>query len=75
MKRLNGQRTSSHGGRCVCRRKGLLDEIPRVRLIGGVIIVRTEDAKTVTRLLEEMGAEVHVRTFMLAKDDGVALGV
>ncbi len=43
-RRLYGQWTSSHGGRYVYRRKGLLDEIPHLRLIRGVSIVRTEDA-------------------------------
>lgn len=50
-----GQRTSSHDGTCVIRRKGLLDEIPYVRRIRGVVIVRTEDAGRVVRLLERMG--------------------
>ncbi len=36
VKHLYGQRTSSHGGKCVCQRKGLLDEIPHVRLIRGL---------------------------------------
>ncbi len=42
VKNLYVQRTSSHGGRYVYRRKGLLDEIPHVRLIRGVILVRME---------------------------------
>ncbi len=41
VKRLVGQRTSSHGGKYVVRRKGLLDEVPHVRLIRGVILLRT----------------------------------
>ncbi len=51
VKRLYGQRTSSHGGKYVYRRKGLLDEIPHVRLIRGVIIVRREDTGKVTRFM------------------------
>ncbi len=43
------------------QRKGLLDEIPHVRLIRGVILVRTENPRRVVALLEEMGAEVHIR--------------
>ena len=61
VKRLYGQRTSSHGGKYVYRRKGLLDEIPYVRLIRGVVILRTEDARRVTAFLEGFGAEVHAR--------------
>ena len=37
--RLVGTRTSSHGGKCVVRRKGSLDEIPHVQRIRGVGIV------------------------------------
>ena len=74
VRRLYGQRTSSHGGRYVYRRKGLLDEIPYVRLIRGVVIVRTEDAGRVTALLEGFGAEVHARTVALTKEDRTTLG-
>lgn len=73
--RLVGQRASSHGWRYAYGRKGLLDEIPHVRLIRGVIIVRTEDAETATRFLEGMGAEVHIQMSALAKEDRVAPGV
>ena len=69
VKRLRGQVTSSHGGKYVYRRKGLLDEVPHRRLIRGVVIVRTEDAGRVVRLLEELGAEVHTRRVELTRED------
>ncbi len=69
VKRLYGQRTSSHGGKYVYRRKGLLDEIPHVRLIRGVILVRVKDAERVVRFLERFGAEVHRRAVELTKVD------
>lgn len=75
VKRLYGQKTSSHGGKYVYRRKGLLDEIPHVRLIRGVILVRREDAAMATKFLEGMGAEVHVRTVAFTAGDREALGV
>ena len=74
VKKLYGQRTSSHGGRYVYRRKGLLDEIPYVRLIRGVVIVRTEDAGRVTAFLGALGAEAHCRKVVLTKDDLAILG-
>ncbi len=73
VKRLYGQRTSSHGGRYVYRRKGLLDEIPHVRLIRGVIIVRTEDAERVEKLLRASGAEVMERRVTLTTNDARSL--
>ncbi len=69
VKKLYGQRTSSHGGKYVYRRKGLLDEIPHVRLIRGVLLVRTEDANRVIELLKEFRAEVHVRSVELTRED------
>lgn len=57
------------------RRKGLLDEIPLMRLIRGVVIVRTEDAGRVTALLKEMRAEVHARRIEFSREDREALRV
>src|SRR3990170_8734849 len=73
VKRLVGQATSSHGGKYAYRRKGLLDEIPRVRLIRGMIIVRTEDAGRVVALFEVMGVEVQARRVYLVAADIDAL--
>ncbi len=73
MKRLCGPRTSSHGGKYVYRRKGLLDEIPHVRLIRGVIIVRTEDAGSVVGSLEVFDGEVYTRRVGLMRADRAAL--
>ena len=75
VKRLYGQATSSHGGRYTYRRKGLLDEVPAVRLIRGVVIVRSGDAPRVVALLEELGAEVHERAVRLTEEDRTALGL
>ena len=74
VKRRVRPRTSSHGGTCVVRRKGLLDEIPYARPIRGVVIVRNEDAGRVERFLAEMGAEVHARTIQLTRGDTDVLG-
>ena len=74
VRRLYGQRTSSHGGKYVYRRKGLLDEIPYVRLIRGVVIVRTEDAGRVIEFLKGFRAEVHARTVTLTNEDRDRLG-
>ena len=74
VKRLYGQATSSHGGRCRNRRKGLLDEIPHRRLIRGVVIVRAEDAKRVVRLLETFQADLHARKVELGREDREAPG-
>jgi len=75
VKRPVGQAASSHGGRYAYRRKGLLDEIPHMRLIRGVVIVRTEDAERVVALLEALGAEVHSRVVGLTGDDLKAMGL
>ena len=75
VKRLYGQNTSSQGGKYRYRRKGLLDEIPSVRLIRGVIIVEKRYMKKILELLEQFDAEVHVREVVLIRKDLKELGV
>jgi len=75
VKRLYGQSTSSQGGKYRYRRKGLLDEIPSIRLIRGVIIVERRNQKKILELLEEFDAEVYVREVVLIRKDLKALGV
>jgi hypothetical protein len=75
VKRLYGQSTSSQGGKYRYRRKGLLDEIPSVRLIRGVIIVEKKNKKKILELLEEFDAEVYVREVVLIRKDLKELGV
>ncbi len=73
VKKLYGQKTSSHKGKYHYRRKGLLDEIPAHRLIRGVIIVREEDREAVVSFLEGYDTEVFIRRVELAPDDVTVL--
>ena len=73
VKKLYGQKTSSHKGRYSYRRKGLLDEIPSHRLIRGVLIVRPEDKDKVLSLLASFDAEIYVRDVVLVSEDLKAL--
>lgn len=75
VKRLYGQNTSSQGGKYRYRRKGLLDDIPSVRLIRGVIIVEKKNKKKIVELLEEFDAEVYVREVVLIRKDLKELGI
>ncbi len=68
-KRLYGQRTSSHEGRYTYWRKGLLEDIPYVKLIRGVMIVREEDSERVIRFLRGCDANVHTRQVILTPED------
>jgi len=70
-----GQDTSSHGGKYRHHKKGLLEDIPHVKLIRSVIIVSTRDVDKVIRFLREFNAEVHVREVTLTPEDRGALQV
>jgi hypothetical protein len=70
-----GQDTSSHGGKYRHHKKGLLEEIPHVKLIRSVIIVSTRDAKETIKFLREFNAEVHVRDVILTPEDRKILQV
>ena len=56
-KKFYGQNTSSHGGKYQYRRHGLLDNIPHIKLIGGVILVEKDFAEKVICFLKEYNAE------------------
>jgi len=50
-------------------REGLLDEIPCIRVIRSVFIVRNEDRDEVLRLLDMYDAKYFVREVILEKQD------
>jgi len=66
-KQFYGQYTMTRGKRY--RRRGLLDEIPHVKLIRGVIVVSTRDTKEVIKFLRKFNAEIHVRKVELTLKD------
>ncbi len=72
-KKFYGQETSSHGGQYHYRRKGLLDNILHVKLIGGVIIVSSENAEKVMQFLRDYDAEFFVREVILLPEDETIL--
>ncbi|MCZ7406675.1 MAG: hypothetical protein O8C67_17345 [Candidatus Methanoperedens sp.] len=72
-KKFYGQETSSHGGKYHYRRKGLLDGIPHIKLIRGVIIVSIDHTDRVVEFLREYNAEFYVRDVMLLPEDEVIL--
>lgn len=69
--KLYGQDTKSRGYRI--RRKGLLDGIPHVRLVRGVVVIREKDAQAVRKLLTELGCEIHERSVELTPADEAQL--
>ena len=73
VKKFYGQETTSHGGRYRYRRRGLLDEIPHVKLGRGVLIVRREDLGKVTSLLGNFEATFAIRDVVLTQNDRQAL--
>lgn len=68
-KKFYGQNTSSGGGKYHYRRKGLLDNIPFIKLIGGVIIVSNENADKLIQFLKDYDAEFFVRDVILLPED------
>ena len=74
-KKFYGQDTSSHGGKYHYRRQGLLDNIPHIKLIGGVIIVTKDSAGKLIDFLREYEAEFYVRDVILLPEDEIILGI
>jgi hypothetical protein len=72
-KKFYGQNTSSHGGKYQYRRHGLLDNIPHIKFIGGVIIVTKDSAEKVIDFLKEYNSEYYIREVILLGEDEVVL--
>jgi hypothetical protein len=64
----------SCSGRYTYKRKGLMGDIPHVKLVRSVFIVRKDDSKKVADFLEKNGATVYVRDVILTPEDKKALG-
>jgi len=67
--KLYGQNTRTHHGKYTYHKRGLLEDIPHIRLIRGVIIVRRQDAPRVEAFLKEYKAEYYIRTIELEPSD------
>lgn len=63
--RLYGGGTTSWAGKYQYHRRGVLDEVPHVRLYWGVIIVRSEDRGKLELWLRGEDAEVTTRRVVL----------
>lgn len=73
--KLYGQDTRTHHGKYTYHKRGLLEEIPHIRLIRGVIILRRQDAPRVEAFLKEYNAEYYIRTIELESNDQKKLGL
>lgn len=72
-KKFYGQNTSTHKGKYQYRRKGLLDEMPNIKLIRGVIIIPKKYTNRIIKFLQEYNAEIHARTIILTAQDRKSL--
>lgn len=72
-RRFYGYLDRSNRGKYSYRRPGFIDGIPHVRIIRGVVLVRTGDAGEVIRFLKRFGAEIYAWTVVLRNEDEKAL--
>ena len=64
-----GANTSSMGGRYRYRRRGLLDDIPHVRLYWGTVLILERDFKHLRKLFKVYSAEYEIREVKPLKKD------
>ena len=64
-----GQDSSSHRGKYLYHRRGLLDSVPYRKLARGVIVLREDDLDVVVDFLSDYTRDIHVRKIELSKDD------
>ena len=74
-KALHGQKISTHHGKYVYRKRGILDDIPYRKLIRGAFIIQNKDKKQITDFLDRFYAEYYVRVIKLTEDDCEIMGL
>lgn len=74
-KALYGQTTSSHHGKYVYRKRGILDDIPYHKLIRGVFVIQDKDKKMVIDFFERLSAKYYARVVELTKEDCEIMGL
>jgi hypothetical protein len=72
-KALLGYLDHSCGGRYRYARAGLMSNIPHVKLVRSMFIIKKEDYKKVVDFLEKNGATIHMRDVTLTSSDKKAL--
>ncbi|PIZ53971.1 hypothetical protein COY26_00405 [Candidatus Woesearchaeota archaeon CG_4_10_14_0_2_um_filter_33_10] len=66
---LYGYKDYSNNGKYTYSRKGLLDDIPHVKLIRGLIIMDKKDSNKIIDFMNKSKVEFYVRTVVLTKED------
>ena len=74
-KALYGKKTSTHHGKYVYRKRGILDDIPYRKLIRGVFVIQDKDIKRIIDFLERFSAEYYVRVVELTEEDCEIMGL
>jgi len=64
-----GYRDFSNKGRYTYERDGLISDVPHVKLIRSVIIVRNEDCDRIVEFLRKNNATVFMKKVILSKED------
>ncbi len=59
----------SHNYRYQYKRKGFIENIPHIKLLRGVIIVKKEDANEIILFLKSYNAEIFEREIILLSED------
>lgn len=73
VQKFYGQDTTNHKGKYRHHRRGLLEDIPHIKLVRGVIILKKADLEKVLKFLNEYNAEIYTRDVILTPEDEKAL--
>ncbi len=68
-RRIYGESTTSWGGRYQYRRRGILDDVPHVRLYWGAVLLRREDAGRFVAAVRQNHGVAVTRTVRLTEAD------
>ena len=69
-RKLLGRTVKTHKGKYTHHVKGLLDDIPHIRIGRGILIINKTDEANVSNFLKEQGVEdMFIRDIILTKED------
>jgi len=69
LRELAGHNDKSNHGKYTYRKRGILDEIPHIKLVRSVIVVSSNKSTQIINLIKKYGINAYIRDILLTEDD------
>ncbi len=69
LRELAGHNDKSNYGKYTYRKRGILDEMPHIKLVRSVIVVSSNKSTPIINLIKKYGINAYIRDILLTEDD------